>query len=158
MRRVTIAVIAAAVVVGLAGPALAHYVYQIRITHEWNVYCLEQRSETSHGDNYGGYSGVDTWSYEKEPVPAPGQSCDVSLMLGINREIGATIHYYMHYSGGWGLCRTTSWNKEYGQHISQSRNWSRPCGHGYYDTKGFSELYWNGKWIREHLWSGSHYF
>jgi hypothetical protein len=156
-RRAAVVIAGVIALMMLASPALAHYVYEIRITRQWDNYCLEQRSETSHGDNMGGYSGADTWSYQKAPVPLPGQNCEASLMGGVDRKIGVKIHYYMHFSGGWGLCRTTRWNRLYGQHISMGRHWSRPCGHGYYDTKGFAELYYNGNWIKAHLWSGSHY-
>jgi hypothetical protein len=67
--------------------------------------------------------------------------------------------FWKYYGGGlWGICRTTSWRGLYGAHKSTTQHWNKPCGSGYYSTKGVGEIKHNGHWVKGILWSGSHYF
>jgi hypothetical protein len=57
---------------------------------------------------------------------------------------------------GFGICRTTSYKKNTGNSwaVEQDVYWSRPCGHGWYSTRAFEGIRYNGNWKTGRLWPG----
>lgn len=140
--------------------ASAHYVYEM--DEAWSnasgSNCVYVRAEVSHG-NRGGYAKSTAlssnsfgswtqciWVWERSP--------------GYLR---TKYSYYKKTSSGWKLCRSTNWkyNTKKTSRIEASKNYgvAPPCGGGYYATRGWASVYYNGAWQGQThtIWSGSHY-
>jgi hypothetical protein len=83
--------------------------------------------------------------------------CFVWKTVGAGR-LGLKRALYKQVPGGWWKCRWTGWiyNTEPTSYIYRSRQWKRgaPCGSGYYQTRAWGKVYFNGQWHRGNRWSG----
>jgi hypothetical protein len=160
LKRVSVAAVAGlAVIVGGAGNAWAHYVYQAGVVATIANYCVHNRSEVSHGGYGHGYIKVDTTSQAKQFY------VDVNCTDPFIRPAGylraAWQYYYRaNTSAAWSLCAISAetYNSSSSAKLVISKNWTyRPCGNGYYATFGETYLKDNNTWYGGELWSGAHF-
>ncbi|MER5742666.1 hypothetical protein [Streptomyces sp. NPDC002225] len=143
-----------------ATSASAHYVYgrDEAWSNAAGSNCLYVYGEVSHG-NRGGYAksyalASDDWGV----VP----SC-IWVWERPAGYLATKYSYYKKTSSGWKLCRSIGWkyNTTKTSRVTATKNYgvAPPCGGGYYATRGWAMVYYNGAWVgKSHsVWSGSHY-
>lgn len=164
VRRILFTIpVSVAAVIGLAGSANAHYVYEwaeIWRSGDGNR-CLQNRSEISHGNNDNGYVKGDATSLQNPEVIPTGCSYSYELPAGYLAE-GLVV---MKWSGtDWLICnRTDKWYTNTARTAKYQLEWygekGWPCGEGYYGLFNYANMRFNGEWAfsaAPALWSGQH--
>jgi hypothetical protein len=136
-------------VVGFAGAALAHWVYQRGYVWEnGSGKCLEARSEISHGKG-GGYSKANANSIKEIQYPWGKIDCNQKWRRPAGY-IRVKNQLDVYTSGQWAFCRKTSlkYNSADNWGVSKARNWgtSPPCGSHYYTNWARAQHIWQGDW------------
>jgi hypothetical protein len=146
-------------VLATGGTALAHYVYDEGETWSNPEKCLQNRTETSHG-NGGGFLSVTAELNQDEPFTG---ICWVPWQrpAGYIR-VRANLMRWNTKREEWRLCLSYSWS----YNSSSVNEWTAyayfntPCGSGYYGTWGYAQVYYNSKWRpadQGPIWSGYHW-
>ncbi len=159
-RPLIAALLTGALVGGTAGPALANYVYQGGTIDTFGSdYCVNSRSEVSHGAYNGGYWKTDTETKQEDFYTG------INCITPWGRPAGYLAAHVQgwRYSGGtWYVC----FNEGYKYNSSstarlvlavQEPNGTPPCGNGYYHNLARSYTKSGSTWYGGTLNSGNHY-
>ena len=147
----------AIVMVGIALPASAHYVYAQDTVFIASSECVEVRSEVSHGSHNGGFykTKVEVW---KEFLGYGNCIYHWERSAG---KIAAKQEHWAFVNNNWFACTATGWifNSSTGNQLDVAVNHPNrnpACGAGTYAnwTGGYNNNggTWNGGWV----WSGGH--
>jgi hypothetical protein len=146
---------------GIVGPAQAHYVYAKGLVYGSSTDCTGSRSEISHG-NGGGYAKTDTDALYLfiEPITGRQFHC-IGLWSRPGGYIASGISIW-RYSGlkrVWYVCRDSGYHYNTRSVYQYTLYWylnaGAWCGNGHFGNMASSWAY-NGQWHGGNLWSGYH--
>jgi hypothetical protein len=154
-RAVPCLIAGASLVVGLATPAAAHYVYQRDLVFRSGDNCTEVRTEISHGNGNGYFKG-ETKSLTNQLVFGACES-------GYARPPGhikARLILFKHQGGRWKICQDIGeWmnHRKVEKVVVPVTQQSRPpCGSGNYALDTHGHVLYNSRWQGGKLSSGVH--
>lgn len=147
--------------IGLTSSAGAHYVYEYTNVISQPDWCMNIRSEVSHGSNDAGYYKGEVWMFRSSSTT--DTPCAAPRTMPINwMRVQMWQWKAASASGGAGVCSATGQqvnNLSSTDYMSQAVNHgaaTATCGEGWYEneTRGWGIR--NGNWETASLFSGRH--